>query len=130
MRNATFARAAQIVKRVTTEDGVEDQTLALHLDGVSLVVRNGADERRLFGIVNEAFELRLNNADLDAVLQAGLDQLLEAQRTEAKAAPTMPTAWMSTSARTTSGKRCPRACGRRSRPRVLSTTGPRYRSSS
>lgn len=83
--NATVARAIQVAKRVTTEDGVEDQSLEWHLDGLSLVVRSDADERRLLGIVNDAFDLRLTNAELAGVLKAGLDRRLEALRQEAKA---------------------------------------------
>ncbi|MFI6888514.1 sacsin N-terminal ATP-binding-like domain-containing protein [Streptosporangium canum] len=86
--NATVARAIQVVKRVTTEDGVEDQSLECHLDGLNLVVRGDADERRLLGFVNDAFDLRLTNAELDKVLKTGLDHHLEALRQEAKAAAT------------------------------------------
>ncbi|MEV4417257.1 DEAD/DEAH box helicase family protein [Catellatospora sp. NPDC049609] len=84
--NATVARAAKVIKRVTTEDGVEDQTLDWHLDGLELVVRSNADERQLLGFVNEAFQLRLTNAELEGVLKVGLDHKLEARRQEAKAA--------------------------------------------
>lgn len=88
VKNATVARAIQIVKRVTTEDGVEDQSLPWHLDGLSLVVRSDTDERQLIDIVNEAFELRLTNAELAAVLKTGLNLHLEKLRKAAKAAPT------------------------------------------
>ncbi|MFL6122983.1 sacsin N-terminal ATP-binding-like domain-containing protein [Actinophytocola sp.] len=88
LTNATVTRAIQVVKRVTTEEGVEDQTLEWHLDGLSLVVRAGAEERLLVGFVNEAFDLRLTNAELDEVLRTGLDHRLQARRQEAKAAPT------------------------------------------
>ena len=71
---------------MTTEDGVEDQTIDWHLDGGDLVVANDADEKRVLGFVNEAFELRLDNAELAAVLKAGLDHRLEALRQEAIAA--------------------------------------------
>ena len=81
--HATVARALLLAKRVTTEDGVEDQSLDWHLDGANLVVANEADERRVLGFVNEAFELRLDNAELAAVLKAGLDHRLEALRQEA-----------------------------------------------
>jgi superfamily II DNA or RNA helicase len=84
--HATVARALLLAKRVTTEDGVEDQTIDWHLDGGSLVVANEADEKRVIGFVNEAFELRLDNAELAAVLKAGLDHRLEALRQEAIAA--------------------------------------------
>jgi superfamily II DNA or RNA helicase len=86
--SATVARAIQVVKRVTTEDGVEDQTLEWHLDGANLVVRNDADERHLLSIINEAFDLRLTNAELETVLKAGLDQRLQLLRQQAKAAST------------------------------------------
>lgn len=87
LANATLARAIQVVKRTTTEDGVEDKPLPWHLEGTALVVAGSdADERRLLGFVNEAFELRLNNADLDGVLKTGLDHHLQELRQEAKAA--------------------------------------------
>ncbi|MFG1862512.1 DEAD/DEAH box helicase [Microbispora bryophytorum] len=86
--NATVTRAIQVVKRVTTEEGVEDQSREWHLDGLNLVVRSDADERRLVGFVNDAFDLRLTNAELDQVLKTGLDHHLQALREEAKAAPT------------------------------------------
>lgn len=88
VNDATVARAVQVAKRVTTEDGVEDQSLEWHREGLGLVVRSDADERRLLGLVNEAFELRLTNIELDRVLQAGLDHRLELQRQEARAAAT------------------------------------------
>ncbi|WP_158889252.1 sacsin N-terminal ATP-binding-like domain-containing protein [Amycolatopsis anabasis] len=86
--SAMVARALRVAKRVTTEDGVEDQTLEWHLDGQTLVVRSDVDERRLLGVVNEAFDLRLTNVDLDSVLRAGLDLHHEKLRQEAKAATT------------------------------------------
>ncbi|MGW5879997.1 sacsin N-terminal ATP-binding-like domain-containing protein [Nocardiopsis terrae] len=84
--NATVARAAHIAKRVTTEDGVEDESLEWHLDGVTLVVRADLGERRVLDILNEAFDLRLSNADRSQVLQSGVDQRLDEQRQEARAA--------------------------------------------
>ncbi|NYE50077.1 superfamily II DNA or RNA helicase [Spinactinospora alkalitolerans] len=84
--NATVAKAVHIAKRVTTEDGVEDQSLEWHLDGLTLVVRADLDERRVLEILNEAFDLRLSNAELSDVLQAGVDQRLEEQRQEARVA--------------------------------------------
>ncbi|MEW2501769.1 DEAD/DEAH box helicase family protein [Amycolatopsis sp. NPDC047767] len=86
--SATVTRALQVVKRVTTEDGVEDQTLEWHLDGLDLVVSSDADERRLIRVVNDAFELGFTHADLENVLKTGLDQRLQALRQEAKAAST------------------------------------------
>lgn len=84
--NATVAKAVQITKRVTTEDGVEDQSLEWHLEGVTLVVRADLDEQRVLRIVNEAFDLRLSNAELSDILQARVDQRLEEQRQAARAA--------------------------------------------
>ncbi|MFC9614381.1 DEAD/DEAH box helicase [Streptomyces sp. NPDC056938] len=84
--NATVAKAFQITKRVTTEDGVEDQTLESHLEGLTLVVRADLDEERVLQLVNGAFDLRLSNAELRDVLRAGSDQRLETQRQEARAA--------------------------------------------
>ncbi|MGW3041176.1 sacsin N-terminal ATP-binding-like domain-containing protein [Kitasatospora sp. NPDC001159] len=86
--NATVARAVQVVKRVTTEDGVEDQSLDWHLDGLDLVACGDTDERQLLRIVNRAFDLGLSNNDLDGVLKTGLDHQLERLRQEAKAAST------------------------------------------
>ncbi|MEV4663308.1 DEAD/DEAH box helicase family protein [Micromonospora echinofusca] len=88
VNDATVTRAVQIVKRITTEDGVEDQSRDWHLDGLSLVVRNDADERQLLRFVNESFDLRLSNVDLERVLQTGLDRHLEMLRQRAKAVST------------------------------------------
>lgn len=84
--NATVARALHVAKLVTTEEGVEPQTLDWHLDGLSLVVRSDADDRQVLSMVNEALCLRLTNADLENVLKTGLDLRLERQRQEARAA--------------------------------------------
>lgn len=88
LANVTVARAMRVVKRVTTEDGVEDQTLDWNVDGLTLVARSDADERRLLGFVSEAFDLRLTNAELDNVLRTGLDHRLEELRQQARAAAT------------------------------------------
>ncbi|MFF8743788.1 sacsin N-terminal ATP-binding-like domain-containing protein [Streptomyces californicus] len=88
LANATVTRAIQVLKRVTTEDGVEDQPLPWHLDGSTLFVRDDVDERGLLGHINEAFELRLTNADLENVLRAGLDHRLQRLQQEARAAAT------------------------------------------
>lgn len=84
--NATVAKAVHIAKRVTTEDGVEDKSLEWHLDGLTLVVGADLDERRVLAILSEAFDLRLSNAELSDILQAGVDQHLEEQRQAAHAA--------------------------------------------
>ncbi|MGW9024955.1 sacsin N-terminal ATP-binding-like domain-containing protein [Streptomyces sp. NPDC055722] len=84
--NATVAKAVHITKRVTTEDGVKDQSLEWHLQGLTLVVQADLDEQRVLQIVNEALDLRLSNAELSDILQARVDQRLEAQRLAARAA--------------------------------------------
>lgn len=86
--NARVARAARVTKRVTTEDGVEDQSREWHRDGYDLVVRSDVSEGRLLDIVNDAFSLRLTNADLSDVLKAGLDHRLELLRQQARAVST------------------------------------------
>ncbi|KUL38388.1 helicase [Streptomyces regalis] len=84
--NATVAKAVHVTKRVTTEDGVEDQSLEWHRDGLTLVVRADLDEQRVLQIISEAFDLGLTNAELSEILQARLDQRLEGQRQAARAA--------------------------------------------
>ncbi|MFQ1003917.1 sacsin N-terminal ATP-binding-like domain-containing protein [Modestobacter sp. SSW1-42] len=83
---ATVTRAAKITKRVTTEDGVEDQSLEWHLDGSDLVVDGTVDDKRLLEMVSEAHDLRLTNADRAIVLKAGLEHRLELLRQQALAA--------------------------------------------
>ncbi|MER5642450.1 DEAD/DEAH box helicase family protein [Kitasatospora sp. NPDC002227] len=85
---ATITRAVRVAKRVTTADGVQDEPLKQYLDGKSLVVDGEVDERQLLRIVSEAFDLGLSNHELDEVLQAGIDDMLERSRQEAKAAAT------------------------------------------
>ncbi|WP_218018190.1 sacsin N-terminal ATP-binding-like domain-containing protein [Nocardia shimofusensis] len=86
LTHAMVARAVYIAKRVTTDDGVEDQTLPWYLDGLTLVVPNDLSERQVLETVNEAFGLRLSNADLDNVEQVALNQQLEEWRQQARAA--------------------------------------------
>ena len=81
---AKFSRALLIAKRVTTEDGVEDQPLEYHLDGAELIVGSQADDARILSFINETFGLRLDNARMVAVLKAGLDHKLEALREQAR----------------------------------------------
>lgn len=81
---ARVSRALLIAKRVTTEDGVEDQPLNWHRDGFELVVAGDSDARQILSFVNEAFDLRLDNARLSAVLKAGLDHKLELLRQQAR----------------------------------------------
>lgn len=82
--SAKVARALLIAKRVTTEDGVEDQPLDWHLDGLDLIVRSDAEERRILEFVNDAFGLGLDNALLTSILRAGLDHRLELLRQQAQ----------------------------------------------
>ncbi|MFI0463224.1 sacsin N-terminal ATP-binding-like domain-containing protein [Saccharopolyspora sp. 5N102] len=84
--SAYVARAIYLAKRVATEDGVEDQALDWHPDGLTLIVRKDLDDRQVLEIVNKALDLRLSNADLNNVEQAALDQQREEQRQEARAA--------------------------------------------
>lgn len=86
--NATVSRAVHIIKRVTTEDGVEDQSLPWHLDRSRLVLQADFDERRMLEVINEAFGLGLSNIELNKVIQAGVDERLEEQRQAARAAAT------------------------------------------
>ncbi len=84
--NASVAKAVHIAKRVTTEDGVEDESLDWHLDGLTLVVRADLDERHVLDILNAAFGLQLTNAEISNVLQEGIEQRLEEDRQSARAA--------------------------------------------
>ncbi|HEY8720205.1 DEAD/DEAH box helicase [Pengzhenrongella sp.] len=82
--SSKVTRALLVAKRVTTEEGVEDQPLDWHLDGSELIVRSDADETRILRFVNEAFVLGLDNARLSVVLKVGLDHQLERLRLEAQ----------------------------------------------
>ncbi|MBX7452228.1 DEAD/DEAH box helicase family protein [Mycolicibacterium sp. 3033] len=86
--NAELTRAAAITKRVTTQDGVEDQSLDWHLDGFNLYINDAVDDDDILPIINDAFSLQLNHADLANVRQAGVDHRLEKIRLEANAADT------------------------------------------
>ncbi|MDH6182432.1 superfamily II DNA or RNA helicase [Microbacteriaceae bacterium SG_E_30_P1] len=88
LTNATLVRAAAIAKWVTTEDGVETQSLEWHREGLVLTVGDTLDERRTLAVVSEAFELGLTNADIERVLKVGLDHHLELLRQEALSAAT------------------------------------------
>ena len=81
-----LCRADMIAKRVTTEDGVEDQPMPWHVDGADLVVQSDADDRQVLQFVNEAFGLHFDNAQIDSILKVGLDHHLEKLRVEAKSA--------------------------------------------
>lgn len=86
--HASIARAMHIAKRVTTDDGVEDQPLEWWLEGNDLVVRDDLPEARALAIVNEALGLGLDHAGLARVQMVGLGHRLEGLRAEAKAATT------------------------------------------
>ncbi|WP_197696048.1 sacsin N-terminal ATP-binding-like domain-containing protein [Mycobacterium sp. E1715] len=88
LANALLTRAAMVTKRVTTQDGVEDQSLDWHLDGLNLFVQSALDGEHVLASLNEAFSLRLTNAELMNVRKAGLDHRLEQLRQEANAAAT------------------------------------------
>jgi superfamily II DNA or RNA helicase len=83
--SSSISRALLIAKRVVTEDGTEDQPRDWHLDGQDLIVWDDADERRILEYVNEAYDLRMDNAQISRVLQAGLDQRLELLRQQGRA---------------------------------------------
>lgn len=84
--NATVTKAVQITKRVTTEDGVEDQSLEWQLEGLTLLVLAELDEERVLRAIDKEFGLGLSNAELSDILRARVDQHLEMLRQAAKAA--------------------------------------------
>lgn len=83
--SGTLTRVALLAKRVTTEEGVEDQALSWYLDGFNLLIGQEADERRCLAFISEAFGLYFDNAELQQVMQRGLEHRLELQRLEAHA---------------------------------------------
>ena len=86
--SASIVRALHIVKRVTTPDGVEDQSLPWIVQDGDLIVARGLDDLGVLKALNEAFELGLSNFGLQEVLQAGINEQLEELRLEALAATT------------------------------------------
>ena len=88
LTGAMFSRAVSIAKWVTTADGVEAQSLDWYRDGSHLSVQIELDAHRTVALVSEAFELGLSNADIERVLQVGLDHRLELLRQEALSAIT------------------------------------------
>lgn len=79
-----LARADMIAKRVTTDDGVEDQPMPWHVDGSDLVVQSEADDRQVLRFISEAFGMHFDNAQIESILKVGLDHHLEELRVEAK----------------------------------------------
>ncbi|MBS1907553.1 MAG: DEAD/DEAH box helicase family protein [Actinobacteria bacterium] len=86
--STTFSRAESIAKWVTTEEGVETQSLDSYRDGVDFIAATGLTEKQSLRLVSEAFDLGLNNAEIERVLEVGLAQHLELMRQEALAATT------------------------------------------
>lgn len=86
LASVKLARADTIAKRVTTEDGVEDQPIPWHLDGSDLVVQGEAEDRQVLRFVSEAFGFDFDNAQIESILKVGLDHHLEEIRVEAKSA--------------------------------------------
>lgn len=84
LKDATVSRAQTILKRVTTEDGVEDQVLDRHKAGLGLVVPADADGRATLRLVGEEFGLRLDNVQIEEILRAGLKHDLEVLRQQAQ----------------------------------------------
>lgn len=82
--NSKVSGALTIARRVTTEDGVEDQPTDWYVDGVDLVVRSDADEKQVLQFVSDAFELLLDNAQMANVLEVGLNHKLERLRQQAR----------------------------------------------
>lgn len=84
LKDATVSRAQTILKRVTTEDGVEDQVLDRYKAGLDLVVPTDADDRRTLRLIGEEFGLRLDNVQIEEILKAGLAHDLETLRQQAQ----------------------------------------------
>ncbi len=88
LSSTTFSRAESIAKWVTTEDGVETQSLDSYRDGVDFVVTTRLAEAQTLRFVSDAFDLGLNNAEIVRVLEVGLAQHLELIRQDALSATT------------------------------------------
>lgn len=88
LSSVSIARAQTIEKWVTTEDGVEPQSLDYYRDGVTLVIQAGLDERATLRLIGEEFNLGLNMADVEQILQVGLSHQLELLREAAASAST------------------------------------------
>ena len=88
LNSVMIARAESVAKWVTTQDGVEPQSLDSYLDGSKLVVRTNLDERATLRVVSDSFDLGMNNSDVDRVLKEGIDHRLEMMRQEALAGST------------------------------------------
>ncbi len=89
LRGVAVTRALSITKRVTTEDGVEDQALE-HLvrSSASVVVPKSLSEKQLLSRLNVILDMRLSNQALEDVQKVAVDQMLERARQDARAAAT------------------------------------------
>lgn len=83
LANATVSRAASITKRVETPDGVESKSLDALLDGIQLRVVDGLDDAEILRRANLAFDLRLDEAEMEEVRDRSLELGLERLRAEA-----------------------------------------------
>ncbi|WP_216363524.1 sacsin N-terminal ATP-binding-like domain-containing protein [Subtercola boreus] len=86
LASATLSRAESIAKWVTTEDGVETQSLNFYRDGVNFAAIAGLDDKETLRFASQAFDLGLNNADVEQVLKVGLAHHLELIRQDALSA--------------------------------------------
>lgn len=86
LSNVTIAKADSVAKWVTTEEGVETQSLHSYRDGISLTVDQSLTDQQILEFVSTEFALGLNNADISKVLKVGLDHRLELMRQEAVSA--------------------------------------------
>lgn len=86
LSNVTILRADAISKNVTTAEGVEPQSLDYYREGTSFAVRTTLNVQTILRLVSDEFELGLNNADIERILQVGLEHHLDLLRQEARAA--------------------------------------------
>lgn len=85
LQNINVVRADTIEKWVQTPTGIDSQRLNSHHEGNNLFVAANLSDREILKLLSDEFDLSLNNADIDAVLQSGLDHRLELLRLEAVA---------------------------------------------
>ncbi|WP_279402320.1 DEAD/DEAH box helicase family protein [Arthrobacter sp. JCM 19049] len=85
LQDINIVRADTIEKRVQTPTGLDPQHLISHRDGVNLFVAAHISDRDTLKLLSDEFELDLNNSDIDAVLQSGLNHKLELLRLDAVA---------------------------------------------
>lgn len=83
---STITRAEYIAKRVTTEEGTEDQALNWHLDGANLLIHSDTGKRPAIKYISDAFDLQYDNAEIDTIMEASLAVELEKMRQQANSA--------------------------------------------